>query len=113
MREARFYNDVDAPLWKTARVRQKRRDYSHGESEHNVSEINPNLRIYELYPHGSTSFTVYDDDGVTEEYRAGKGVRTLVESRVDDKNNVTVTVHPAWGISTASRRRRLRSSAST
>ena len=40
---------------------------------------------------------MYDDDGVTEEYRAGKGVRTLVESRVDDKNNVTVTVHPAVG----------------
>ena len=34
---------------------------------------------------------------MTEEYRAGKGVRTLVESRADDKNNVTVTVHPAVG----------------
>ncbi len=63
----------------------------------NVSEINPNLRIYELYPHGSTSFATYDDDGVTEEYRTGRGVRTLVESRVDGKNNVTVTIHPAVG----------------
>ena len=57
----------------------------------------PNLRIYELYPHGSTSFATYDDDGVTEEYRTGRGVRTLVESRVDGKNNVTVTIHPAVG----------------
>ncbi len=30
----------------------------------NVSEINPNHRIYEIYPHGRTSFTTYDDDGV-------------------------------------------------
>ena len=34
---------------------------------------------------------------MTEEYRTGRGVRTLVESRVDGKNNVTVTVHPAVG----------------
>lgn len=93
----KIYNDVDAPLWKLPVFVKNGAIIPMANPSNNVSEINPNLRIYELYPHGSTSFTVYDDDGVTEEYRAGKGVRTLVESRVDDKNNVTVTVHPAVG----------------
>lgn len=63
----------------------------------NVSEINPNHRIYEIYPHGRTSFTTYDDDGVTEEYRQGRGVKTRIESALDGSNNVTVTVHPSVG----------------
>lgn len=93
----KIYNDVDAPLWKLPVFVKNGAIIPMANPSNNVSEINPNLRIYELYPHGSTSFTTYDDDGVTEEYRTGRGVRTLVESRVDGKNNVTVTVHPAVG----------------
>ena len=63
----------------------------------NVLEINKGLRIYELYPAGSTSFTEYDDDGVSEAYRAGAGTTTLIESQVGSKNNVTVTIHPTKG----------------
>ena len=93
----KIYNDVDAPLWKLPVFVKNGAIIPMANPSNNVSEINPNLRIYELYPHGSTSFTTYDDDGVTEEYRTGRGVRTLVESRVDGKNDVTVTVHPAVG----------------
>lgn len=93
----KIYNDVDAPLWKLPVFVKNGAIIPMANPSNNVSEINPNLRIYELYPHGSTSFATYDDDGVTEEYRTGRGVRTLVESRVDGKNNVTVTVHPAVG----------------
>lgn len=76
----KIYNDVDAPLWKLPVFVKNGAIIPMANPSNNVSEINPNLRIYELYPHGNTSFTAYDDDGVTEEYRAGKGVRTLVES---------------------------------
>ena len=93
----KIYNDVDAPLWKLPVFVKNGAIIPMANPSNNVSEINPNLRIYELYPHGSTSFATYDDDGVTEEYRTGRGVRTLVESRVDGKNNVTVTIHPAVG----------------
>ncbi len=97
MRGGKIYNDVDAPLWKLPVFVKNGAIIPMANPSNNVSEINPNLRIYELYPHGSTSFATYDDDGVTEEYRTGRGVRTLVESRVDGKNNVTVTIHPAVG----------------
>lgn len=93
----KIYNDVDAPLWKLPVFVKNGAIIPMANPSNNVSEINSNLRIYELYPHGSTSFATYDDDGVTEEYRTGRGVRTLVESRVDGKNNVTVTIHPAVG----------------
>lgn len=93
----KIYNSFDAPLWKLPVFVRNGAIIPLANPNNNVSEINPNLRIYEIYPHGDTSFTTYDDDGVTEEYRAGKGVRTLVESRADSRNNVTVTVHPAVG----------------
>lgn len=63
----------------------------------NVTEIDKNLRIYEIYPDGHTTFTEYDDDGTTELYRQGKGVTTLIESDLDAKNRATVTIHPAKG----------------
>lgn len=64
----------------------------------NVSEINKNIRIYELYPDEKGAFVEYDDDGTTEEYRLGKGVTTRIESDIDKKrNNVTITIQPAEG----------------
>ena len=62
----------------------------------NVSEINKNLRIYEVYPLGKTSFTEYDDDGISEQYRAGKGAVTIIESNLI-KDKAVVTVFPAKG----------------
>ena len=62
----------------------------------NVSEINKNLRIYEVYPLGKTSFTEYDDDGISEQYKAGKGHVTIIESNLI-KDKAVVTVFPAKG----------------
>lgn len=63
----------------------------------NVSEIDPSLRIYEFYPNRHTATVEYDDDGVTEAYRQEKSVSTLIESNVDAKNRVTITIHPTAG----------------
>ena len=46
----------------------------------NVNEIDKSLRTYEVYPFGKSSFTQYDDDGVTEAYKNGTGATTLIES---------------------------------
>lgn len=78
----------------------------------NVSEINPNHRIYEITPMAAV-LSPYDDDGVTEEYRQGKSVRTRIESDLDGNNNVTVTVHPAVGDFTGFDNKNRRNSAST
>lgn len=63
----------------------------------NVTEINKNLRIYEIYPDEKGTFVEYDDDGTTEAYRLGQGVTTRIESDVDPKGKVTITLQPAVG----------------
>lgn len=56
----------------------------------------------DVYPHGSTSFTMYEDDGLTQEYRKGAFAKTTiaVEGPKDldaPGGHVTVTVGPAKG----------------
>ena len=93
----RIINNFDSPLWKLPVFVKDGSIIPMTNPNNNVSEINKSLRIYEIYPYGESSFTEYDDDGATEEYRLGKGVTTLIESNVDAKNNVTITIHPTKG----------------
>ena len=56
----------------------------------------------DVYPFGRTSFSLYEDDGVTQSYRTGAFARTLVEAdapkSLDDPGaQVTVKVGPAKG----------------
>jgi alpha-glucosidase (family GH31 glycosyl hydrolase) len=92
----RVINYFNAPLWKLPVFVKNGAIIPLANPNNNVGEINKTLRIYELYPSGKTSFTEYDDDGLTEAYKLGKGVTTLIESEV--KANVAViTVHPSKG----------------
>lgn len=90
-------NNFAAPIWKLPVFVKNGAIIPMTNPNNNVSEINKGLRIYEIYPYKNSSFTEYDDDGVTEEYRLGHGVTTKIESNVDEKNNATITVHPAQG----------------
>lgn len=90
-------NNYASPLWKLPVFVKNGAIIPMTSPNNNVYETVKNLRIYELYPHGQSTFTEYDDDGTTEEYRAGKGVSTLIESSVGTKGDVTVTIHPAQG----------------
>lgn len=90
-------NNFEVPLWKLPVFVKNGAIIPVTNPNNNVSEINKGMRIYELYPYGKSSFTEYDDDGVTEEYKLGKGVTTNIESVVDKKNNVTITIHPTKG----------------
>lgn len=93
----RIINNFAAPLWKLPVFVKNGAIIPMTNPNNNVSEINNGVRIYEFYPYGNSSFTEYDDDGVSEEYRMGRGVTTLIESQVDPKNNVTITIQPAKG----------------
>lgn len=90
-------NNFPTPLWKLPVFVKNGAIIPMTSPNNNVSEIDKNLRIYEIYPYGHSSFTEYDDDGMTEAYRLGEGVTTLIESDVDSKNNVTLTIHPTQG----------------
>lgn len=89
-------NNFDAPIWKLPLFVKSGAIIPMANANNDVSEIDKALRIYELYPSGKTSFTTYDDDGITQDYKKGKGVTTLIESSVTN-NTVVITVHPAKG----------------
>ncbi|WP_407484906.1 TIM-barrel domain-containing protein [Elizabethkingia miricola] len=89
-------NSIDSPIWKLPVFVKRGAIIPLANPNNNVSEINRNLRIYEVYPLGKTSFTEYDDDGVSEQYKAGKGASTIIESNLV-KDKVFVTVFPAKG----------------
>ena len=93
----RILNNFAAPLWKLPVFVKNGAIIPLTNPNNNVNEIDKGIRIYELYPYGKSSFTEYDDDGVSEEYKRGKGVTTNIESEVGSKNDVTVTIHPAKG----------------
>ncbi|WP_132051911.1 TIM-barrel domain-containing protein [Pseudocnuella soli] len=89
-------NHYAAPLWKLPLFVKSGAIIPITNANNNVSEIDNGLRIYEVYPDGNSSFTEYDDDGLTEEYKEGKGVTTLIRSSVV-ANRAIITVHRAKG----------------
>lgn len=93
----RILNNFEVPIWKLPVFVKNGAILSMTNPNNNVSEIDRSLRIYEFYPYRHSSFVEYDDDGVTEAYREGKAATTLIESDVDSKNRVTITIHPTKG----------------
>ena len=93
----RILSNFDTPVWKLPVFVKNGAIIPMTHPNNNVSEIDPSLRIYEFYPNRHTATVEYDDDGVTEAYRQEKSVSTLIESNVDAKNRVTITIHPTAG----------------
>ena len=62
----------------------------------NPSELDRTVRIYEIYPYGSTSFAEHDDDGRTEAYLTGGRSRTVISQTLKG-DKVTVVVEPTAG----------------
>ncbi len=93
----RIINYYNAPLWKLPVFVKPGAIIPMANPNNNVAEINKTLRIYEIYPAASSAFTEYDDDGVTESYKLGKGAYTNITAALNTKNEVTVTINPATG----------------
>ena len=94
----RIINNYDAPLWKLPVFVKSGAIIPLANPNNNVHEIDQSLRIYELYPDGYSAFNEYDDDGTTEAYRTEEAfARTYIESQVDEKGRVTITIHPTEG----------------
>lgn len=93
----RILNNFTSPLWKLPVFVKSGAIIPLTTANNNVNEINRHLRLYEVYPDGHTSFTEYDDDGITEAYKSGMGTITLIESDTDSKNNVTLHIYPTRG----------------
>ncbi|TCD04614.1 DUF5110 domain-containing protein [Pedobacter frigidisoli] len=90
----RIINNFDAPVWKLPVFVKSGAIIPMANPNNNVAEINKKLRVFEIYPAGKSSFTAYDDDGITEAYKLGKGTSTLIESDEENKKvkiNISTT----------------------
>ena len=92
----RIINNFDAPLWKLPVFVKAGAIIPMTNPNNNITQIDRTIRIYELYPAGTSSFTEYDDDGLTEAYKSGAGAATLIRSVVQ-KNTATITIQPTKG----------------
>ncbi len=90
-------NNVAAPLWKLPVFVKNGAIIPMTKPNNNVTEIDPHYRKYEVYPKGKSSFTEYDDDGLTMQYQSGAAATTLIESSVSDQGVATITIHPTQG----------------
>ncbi|MEN5085816.1 TIM-barrel domain-containing protein [Sphingobacterium faecium] len=90
-------NNFDSPIWKLPLFVKNGSIIPMANPNNNVHEINKSLRIYEIYPKGKSSFTEYDDDGISEAYKSGKGASTLIESLLGEQDKLSVTVNRTTG----------------
>lgn len=93
----RIINEFPVPIWKLPVFVKQGAIIPITDPHNQVSDISPDKRSYEFYPRGKSSFTEYDDDGVSEAYKAGAGTFTKIESEVSDAGKVTITIHPTTG----------------
>ena len=92
----RIINNFDAPIWKLPVFVKRGAIIPMANPNNNVSEINQQRRIYEIYPYGNSSFVEYDDDGLTTDYMREQYITTKIESVVDG-DVVNILVEPAKG----------------
>lgn len=92
----RIINHFDAPIWKLPVFVKRGAIIPMVNPNNNVSEINPQRRIYEIYPLGKSSFVEYDDDGLTTNYKRDQYTQTLIKSELDG-DVVNVVVEAAKG----------------
>ncbi|WAC41288.1 TIM-barrel domain-containing protein [Pedobacter sp. SL55] len=92
----RVINNIDAPIWKLPVFVKAGAVIPLNNPNNNPLQVNKKLRIFELYPAGTTSFTLYDDDGLTEAYKDKKSASTLIQSTVD-KQTAIITIKPTQG----------------
>ncbi|WP_199117381.1 TIM-barrel domain-containing protein [Pedobacter sp. ASV28] len=89
-------NYFDSPIWKLPIFVKAGAIIPLNNPNNNPSEVDQKLRIFEIYPDGNSSFTLYDDDGMTEAYKDKSGASTNIESIVEG-NNVVVNVQRTQG----------------
>ncbi|MGV8962475.1 MAG: TIM-barrel domain-containing protein [Candidatus Saccharimonadaceae bacterium] len=92
----RVINNFETPIWKLPVFVKSGAIIPMVNPNNNVSEIDKGLRIYEVYPFGNSSFTEYNDDGLTMDYLQDKATETLVESAVK-ADVVTITAKATTG----------------
>jgi alpha-glucosidase (family GH31 glycosyl hydrolase) len=92
----RIINNYDAPLWKQPLFVKAGAIVPLTHPHNNVNEIDPSIRIYDLYPYGKSNFTEYDDDGRTQAYLMGECVKTEISSNAK-RSKAVISIAPTKG----------------
>jgi len=92
----RIINNFAAPIWKLPVFVKRGAIIPMTNPNNNVSEINHQQRIYEIYPYGNSSFVEYDDDGLTTNYMRGQYITTCIKS-VADGDVINIIIEPTKG----------------
>ena len=89
-------NNYDAPLWKLPVFVKAGAIIPMTNSNNNPKQIRKDYRAYELYPHGTSTFNEYDDDGYSEAYQdsAFTITKTLLS---EDKGKVSFKIAQTTG----------------
>ena len=73
-------NNFDAPMWKLPLFVKNGAIIPMANENNTPEDIDDSQRIFEVYPSGDTSFEVYEDDGLTTDYKDGKSATTMITS---------------------------------
>ncbi len=92
----RILNNFSAPLWKLPVFVKSGAIIPLSNPHNNPSLEDCRKRIVEFYPDGASSYTLYDDDGKTQQYLYGHFVTTKISSKAE-KGKVTLSIDPSQG----------------
>lgn len=89
--------DVDAPLWKLPLFVKAGGIFPLWNPTNQVKDVDYEKRHYLIYPSSKkTSFVVYEDDGLSNDFESGKYLTTLI-SQEKKENDLVITIHGAKG----------------
>lgn len=93
----KILNDYDAPLWKLPLFVKAGAIIPMVNANNNPSQIDRSQRVFEIYPQGSSEFTLYDDDGTTDAYLRGDSATTRITSDLNGKGILTLHIDKTKG----------------
>ncbi|MCI5774966.1 MAG: discoidin domain-containing protein [Aerococcus sp.] len=85
-------NNYDAPIWKLPVFVRQGAIIPLNNPNNNVTEIDRTTRTVEFYPGKDASFTLVEDDGVTNAYKDGAVAMTEITSTTSEDGTVTLTI---------------------
>ncbi|MGL5381000.1 discoidin domain-containing protein, partial [Clostridium sp.] len=85
-------NNFEAPVWKLPLFIKNGAIIPMANENNTPETINSEERKFEVYPSGDTSFEVYEDDGLTTDYKDGKSATTLVTSSAPKTGKGTAVI---------------------
>lgn len=90
-------NNFEAPLWKLPLFVRKGAIIPLYNPHNQPRDIDYSVRIYEIYPDTKSSYTQYEDDGVSQRYLHGAYATTRLDVQTVPSKGVVVVVNPTEG----------------